>query len=355
MIKYTDSYWQDIDKTVCAIPGLAKLQKKTVLLTGATGLIGSSVADLLFHLKRTYHMEIQVLLAGRSSERIHRRFYPFKEDKDYSFLPFDATRYGDSMEDIKLDYVIDSASNANPALFDKEPVQTMLCNIVGVDSLLHNMAQSQTKRFLYISSSEVYGQKSSPEPYKEDEYGFVDILNPRACYPVSKRAAETLCTAYAKEYGIDFVVVRPGHIYGPAITDTDARASAQFTRDVFAGKNILMKTPGQQLRSYCFSMDCASAILCVLLNGRTGEAYNISNKDSIVSIRKLAEMLAHKGNCNIEFAQASDAEQRSYNLMDNSSLNAEKLERLGWQGMFDLENGVQKTLEHMMNQTETNV
>lgn len=347
MITYTDSYWQDIDKTVSAVPGLEKLNNTTVLLTGATGLIGSSVADLIFHLNQRYHAGIRLILAGRSADRIARRFYPFAEQTDYEFLPFDATQYSDFMDGITPDYVIDAASNANPALFDQEPVQTMLCNIIGVDSLLRNMVHSHAKRFLYISSSEVYGQKSSPAPYKEDEYGFVDILNPRACYPTSKRAAETLCAAYAKEYGVDSVIVRPGHIYGPAITTTDARASAQFTWDVLAGNNILMKSPGRQLRSYCFSMDCASAILCVLLNGTTGEAYNISNKDSIVSIRELAEMLAQKANCHIEFAQASDAEQRSYNLMDNSSLNAEKLEQLGWKGIYNLEQGVEKTLEHM--------
>ena len=158
----------------------------------------------------------------------------------------------------------------------------------------------------------------------------MDILNPRACYPSSKRAAETMCATYQEEYGVDFVVVRPGHIYGPTITESDSRASAQFTRLAVKGKDIVMKSAGTQLRSYTYTLDCASAIIAVLTCGGMGEAYNISNSNSIVTIREFAECMTEISGVKLIFEQSSNKEKRSYNLMDNSSLNSEKLESLGW-------------------------
>ena len=192
----------------------------------------------------------------------------------------------------------------------------------------------------------MYGQKKEKRPFFESDYGFVDVLNPRACYPSSKRAAETMCAAYHEEFGVDFVVVRPGHIYGPTITDTDSRASAQFTRKAKAGEDIVMKSAGLQLRSYCYTLDCASAILTVLLKGGCGEAYNISNPQSVVTISELAECMAKAAGVNVVFEQATVQESKSYNMMDNSSLDSSKLEKLGWNGCYNLEKGIVSTIKY---------
>ena len=207
-----------------------------------------------------------------------------------------------------------------------------------------------SQRVLYISSSEVYGKKEEQRPYYENDYGFVDILNTRACYPSGKRAAETLCAAYKAEYGIETVMVRPGHIYGPTIIPSDSRATAQFARDVISGRDIVMKSDGSQLRSYCYNVDCATAILTVLLKGTAGEAYNISNRNSIVSIRQIAEEMAKQTGRKVIFENPTDEEKKSYNMMDNSSLNSEKLESLGWAAQYSLSKGVQHMLSILMEQ-----
>lgn len=336
---YSDSYWDDII-TVCEhIPQIEKLNNKRVLITGATGLICSSVVEILAYLNRELNAGIKILLAGRSEGRLRERF---PESFNFSYIAYDATK--PLQMDVDVDYIIHGASNANPTDYAKEPVETLLGNIVGINSLLE-LAREKRARILYISSSEVYGNKDDNRPYCENDYGFVDILNPRACYPNGKRTAETLCVAYGAEYGVDTVAVRPGHIYGPTITAADTRASAQFTRNVLDGENIVMKSAGTQLRSYCYTLDCASAILAVLLNGETGSAYNISNKDSIVTIREFAEALADYAGTQIVFENPSDAESKGYNLMSNSALDSEKLERLGWRAVFNLKIGVKKTID----------
>lgn len=344
MVIYDKSYWEDVQEVISCIPDITKLFGKSVMITGATGMICSAVAELLFWLNKESNANIRIVLAGRDQERMQQRFYCFKEGKDYSFLEYDATK--DFVSKESYDYIIHGASPADPASFINHPVETMFANLIGLRSLLDIAKRDSNTRLLYISSSEVYGKKDESRPYQETDYGFVDILNPRACYPSSKRAAETLCAAYREEYGVDFVVVRPGHIYGPSITDSDSRASAQFTRKVVAGEDIAMKSAGTQLRSYTYTLDCASAILTVLLKGKCGEAYNISNPLSIVTIRELAECMARTAGVSVVYEQASDLEKRSYNMMDNSSLDSSRLESLGWKGKYDLSKGVKATLDY---------
>lgn len=339
-------YWNDVDKVIEVIPNIKKLNGNRCLITGAAGMICSSVVEILFRLN-TYGAQIKVYLAGRSKEQMARRFAGYVEGRDYFFIGFDAVK--DTRLNVDVDYIIHGAGNSNPAAFTRQPVETMLGNLMGLNSLLRMAVEKRSKRVLYISSSEVYGNKVGNKPYEEQDYGFIDILNPRACYPDAKRAAETLCVSYGAEYGLETVIVRPGHIYGPTITRTDSRASAQFTWNAAEGKDIIMKSAGDQIRSYCYTMDCASAIITVLLNGENGNAYNISNRNSVISIREMAKTLADYAGTKIVFETPSKAERSGYNLMLNSSLNAEKLEALGWKACFDLNEGVKRTIDYLRN------
>ena len=341
---YSQDYWKDVSSVIENISNVKQIFGKTMLITGATGMVCSSVIDVIAWMNHHRDARIHLMLAGRNKEKIASRFRDVLSQGEYQFIEYDATK--DQQLSLRVDYIIHGASNANPAIYAREPVETLLGNIVGLNTVLDVAKNNPRSRLLYISSSEVYGNRTdgSNRPYSEDDYGFVDILNPRACYPNGKRTAETLCSSYGQEYSVDFVTVRLGHIYGPSITKVDTRASASFTRDVAAGHDIVMKSAGNQLRSYCYTLDCASAILTVLLNGSTGNAYNISNKDSIVSIRDMAEALAKAGGVKVIFNNPSDEEKKSYNLMSNSFLNAEKIEKLGWIAKYDLVEGVKRTL-----------
>ena len=335
---YTERYLADLRRVQAAVPSMERLEGSRILITGAGGLIGSALVDVLMA-----RGGIQVWAAGRDPEKLRRRFSHWAGREELRFVAYDAETPIDGHE--PFDYLIHGASPANPAAYNAQPVETMTANFLGMYHILRRAQDCSAKRVVYISSSEVYGRKEGAEPYHEQEYGFVDLLNPRACYPCSKRAAETLCAAYAKEYGVEAVIVRPGHVYGPTATQGDNRASSQFPRDVKAGKDIVMKSPGAQLRSYCYVLDCACAVLTALLRGEVGRAYNISNRNSVVTIRQMAQAFADAAGRKLIFENATDAEQSSYNLMDNSALDAKSLEELGWQGLFDLREGVEATLD----------
>lgn len=342
-MRYEKTYLEEIAESADQIPEIERLYGKKILITGATGMIGSAVVEILHDQNRRKQAGMTLYLAGRSKERILKRFSSYLGEEDFVFIPYDASV--DQSFEVEPDYIIHGACKADPAAYGEQPVETMLSNFIGVHSLLKLAVQAHSQRLLYLSSSEIYGKKENTDPYEETEYGYVDILNPRSCYPSSKRASETLCAAYGAEYGVDTVIVRPGHIYGPSISRSDTKASTQFTWNVVDGKDILMKSAGAQIRSYCYTLDCASAILTVLIKGKKGEAYNISNKNAVVSIRELAETLASCGGQKILFADPTDAERKSYNMMSNSSLYAEKLEELGWKPAYDLQRGVRRTLE----------
>ncbi len=344
-MNYNSTYIDDLTKTQRACPNLDKINRASVLITGATGLVCSAIVDYLLNLNDTRDAGVTVYVTARSREKADQRFGDRVNRPDVVFVEYDALKEIEWGFDV--DYIIHGASPANPALYVKQPVETMLANFLGMNNILEYAKNHDTKRVLFVSSSEVYGRKNNSDPYADSEYGYVDILNPRACYPCAKRACETLCASYRAEYGLESVTVRLGHVYGPTATRTDTRASSQFFYDVIDGHDIIMKSAGAQIRSYCYVIDCVSAIMTVLINGEPGCAYNISNPQSIITIRELAELIAESSGRKVVFENPSDLERKGYNLMDNSSLDSTALIELGWVPTFDKKDGIQHTYDTM--------
>ena len=342
---YKSEQWlADVDEVVHILPELATLANKSVLITGATGLICSAIVDVILRYnEKNSGSEIGVFAAGRSEARFKERFSRYAGKPYLRFVQYDATKENEL--DIECDYIIHGASNSSPTKYVSEAVETMVDNFIGMKNLLDFARLHGVKRALYISSSEVYGKKENSLPYGEDEYGYVDLLAPRSSYAVSKRATETLCVSYASEYNLETVIVRPGHIYGPTASPKDNRVSSAWAYDVAQCKDIVMKSDGAQIRSYCYCLDCASAILKVLIDGENCHAYNISNPGAIVTIREMAQILAKSGNVALKMELPSDAEKRAFNPMNNSSLNSDSLQKLGWKGLFDAERGFGHTVK----------
>lgn len=333
-------YREDLCKAAESLD-ISFFRRKDVLITGATGLICSAVVDLLYMANQEFGLDAHVYVAGRNEEKATARFD--LSNHHITFIPYEATKAFTT--DISFDYIIHGAGNASPQLYTQQPVETINGNIIGINNLLEYLHNKGSGRLLYISSSEVYGNKSTIAPFKEDDCGHIDRQNVRASYPLAKCTAEALCTAYWLEYHVDTVVVRPGHIYGPTASRADQRISSDFAYRAAAGEPLIMKSSGTQRRSYCYCLDCASAILTVLAHGESGTAYNISNSDSIISIREMAEIFAAAGGSKLLFSQPNSIEELGFNPMDNSSLNADRLEAIGWRGLFNAQVGLRHTVE----------
>ena len=342
MISYNDIAIKEYEKNWRQNLPFEKFNNKNILITGANGLIASEIIDTLMYFSEKKNLRINIYALCRNSVKAKKRFKEYLESKIFHLV------IQDVCENIKIDkkthYIIHAASNAHPVAYSNSPTETLKTNTIGTINLLEYAKDTGTERFLYISSSEVYGEcESYKNGYPETIFGGVDTLNPRSCYPESKRLAETACASYLAEYKLNTLIVRPGHVYGANITEDNSRADAQFLRNVLENQDIIMKSEGEQIRSYCYVADAVSSILAVLLCGVPGEAYNIANPNVVASIRQFAETMAFTGNVKLCFEIPQIEERKGYTTMKNSFLNAEKVMKLGWRPNYDLTQGIKQT------------
>ncbi len=333
------SYKDDILRTATLDLPWSKLRGSNILVTGATGLIGSCVIEVLMSRPGK---DYQVYASGRNEARAKERFREYEGDEAFHFIRYDVMEPLDS--DIDFDYIIHAASNASPNYFATKPVEVMKSNLNGVCNLLDYGLHHGLKRLLFVSTGEVYGEGDG-RVFTEDYSGYVDPVSPRSCYPSSKRAAETLCVAYSQEYGADVVIARPSHIYGPNFTETDNRVYAQFIRNVLNGEDIVMKSTGSQYRSWCYVVDCASALMHILLKGENRQAYNVADASSNISIKELAEMIAEIGSKKVIMALPDAIEKVGYNVVTRSVFCTKKTEALGWSISGDMKSKLITTIQ----------
>lgn len=316
-----------------------KLDGCNILVTGATGLIGGCVVDILMTRESR---RFSVYAAGRNKERAEKRFAAYSDTPDFYFLCFDVVN--PLLIDINFHFIIDAASGASPSLYATDPVGVMKANIYGVDNLLSYGEKHNLHKFVYVSSGEVYGEGDG-RAFTEDYSGYVNPLLARSCYPSSKRAAETLAVCYAQQYGIDVSIARPSHVYGPYFAPSDNRVYAQFIRNVLAKEDIIMKSEGTQFRSWCYVIDCATAILHLLLKGENGAAYNIADAQSNITIRSLAEMIADIGQQKLVIKLPEDTEKAGYSVVKKAVFDTTLLESLGWQVLGTMRDKLEVTIK----------
>ena len=322
---------------------LEALRGKVCLVTGATGLIGSYLVRYLLNLNDEHALSARVIALCRNEQKARSILGEPEERNDIEFVLQDVEAPLELNDEV--DFIVHAASPADPVSFSTRPVETMKSNFLGTMHLLEFLKRQGHGRMLYVSSGEVYGELEKDAVKREEMSGYVDPMNPRSCYPSSKRAAETLCASYGREYEVEAVSVRLCYVYGPTVTDSNSRADAQFLRKAAAGENIVMKSEGLQRRSYCYVADAVTAMLTLLAKGQPGEAYNVASPHSNVTIRQYAETLAEKASVAIEFQLPDSMEAQGYSKISHAVLASEKLEALGWSSGFSLDEGLRQTLK----------
>lgn len=325
---------------------LENLKNCAVLVTGASGMLGSCVVDMLVYLNEHHGMDIEIYASGRHKGKIEKRFHGCVEKNYFHVKEFDVSL--EQGQDIPADYIIHAASNADPFMFAEYPADTLLANVLGVKHMLDLALKNHSKRLLYVSSGEMYGQPDDAallEGFSETYCGYVDYQDARSCYPSGKRAGEVLCQSYIKQYGVDAVIVRPCHCYSPTMTGNDSRALSQFFQNALQGKDIVLKSSGEMVRSHCYGVDAAAGILKVLLEGGCGEAYNIADPASVVSIRTAAELIAKAAGRKVCFEMPGNREKQGYSKVSRAVLYSKKLFALGWQHQTDMQAGVYEVLQ----------
>lgn len=332
MIYENSLYRESISLIASEIP----VCKGNILITGATGLIGACLTDIFAYCNMNRGTKFKVYALGRNRRKLNNRF---GYCKDIEVIPQNVV---DEIRLDGIDYIIHAASNADPESYALYPAETIVTNVLGARNVLE-LAKTDQARVLLISTFEVYGIMERDE-YRESDFGVIDGNQLRSSYPESKRTAELLFRSYNDEYGVDGVIAHLSSIYGPTMLKRDSKAHAQFLRNALAGENIVLKSKGEQIRSYCYVLDAVSGLLKVLFDGERGEAYNVANMESVSSIAGLADRIAKIADTKVVFKIPHELERKGFSNPQNCILNTEKINALGWRGKYSLNEGLIETI-----------
>ena len=343
----------DIEYIIRSLPAEEwnALSAKTILVAGANGFLPAYMVETLLSLsEQGIIQDTKIIALVRDEKKAFTRFPSYLSRKDLSILVQDIAQSFTIPG--AVDHIIHAASQASPKYYGSDPVGTLNANVLGTNNLLSIAREKGSASFFYFSSGEVYGEvEEKSNPIKEQTYGYLDPMNVRSCYAESKRMGETMCISWSHQYGIPVKIVRPFHTYGPGMRLDDGRVFADFVADIVQNRNIVMKSDGSALRSFCYLADATAGFFTVLLRGRNREAYNIGNSDVEVSVLQLATILTGlfpERGLSVVRQQGSTTSTYLKSTVNRACPDISKARSLGWSPRYSLKEGFTRTIRSFM-------
>lgn len=322
-----------------------KLKDKKIIISGATGLVGSFLIDVIMEKNANDKLNCTIYAIGRNNEKIEKRFSKYFVSNNLIFILNDV-RFPltiDSTE--KIDYVLHLASNTHPLQYSTDPIGTITTNIIGLQNMLEFAVNHKASRFLFASSNEIYGENRGDVEFFDENYcGYINSNTLRAGYPESKRCGEALCQAYKSQRNIDVVIARLTRTYGPTMQMSDTKAISQFIKRAVDDEDIVLKSEGSQYYSYQYVADSVAGLVTILLCGKNGEAYNISEESGDIVLRDLAKIIANLNGKRLIYEIPDSIEAAGYSTATKARLNGNKLSKLGWKPKYNIESGIMRTI-----------
>lgn len=350
MLLYSNEiYLEDVNRVAALVLPWEKLQGRSILLSGATGLLGSFLIDVLMK-NNSDGLDCTVYALGRSEQKAKDRFSKWWDDDQFKFISYDINKQLVSDDIGTCEYVLHLASNTHPIQYSTDPIGTITTNIIGLQNMLEFAVTHKAKRFVFASSNEIYGEnRGDVDLFCEEYCGYIDTNSLRAGYPESKRCGEALCQAYMKQKGLDVVIPRFTRSYGPTILSGDSKAISQFIMKGVKQEDIVLKSAGTQYYSYTYMADAISGLLTILFKGQSGEAYNIADENSNITLKDLAQIIADYVGKGVVYEIPDATEAAGYSKATKALLDGSKLKKLGWKPQYDINCGIVRTIEILRN------
>ena len=336
---------QDMDELTSRsnIP-FEKLREKTVLITGATGMLAYYFTLTLMHLNITKDYKTKVVALVRNKAKAEGKFKGFLENPYFEILSQDVCE--PINYEGNIDYIFHAAGACSPYFIKHNPTGIIAANTQGTVNVLELAKQKNVTNIIYPSTREIYGKVDGVEFIKETDMGVFDPIDARSCYPESKRIAETILKSYLVQFGVPFTVLRIAHSYGPGmIIDSDGRVMSDFISDAVNSRNIILKSEGLALRAFCYVTDAVAAIFLAMLEGECGGVYNLANETEPTAIRDVAQMLCDAfPERNMQVIFDLEGDRSGYCNYARVGLDTSKLEALGWKPEVKLADGLKRTV-----------
>lgn len=326
----------------------SSFMNKTVLITGANGMLASYYMYVLMYLNDHKKLNIKIYALVRNIKKLED-LTNYSARNDIIPIQQDVCEKIELQD--KIDYIIHMASSANPKTIVKDPVGIIKANIEGTFSVLE-LARKNNAKVIFTSTREIYGKMPSEiNEIREENMGSINPIELRSCYPESKRMAENIMVSYSYQYGIDYCISRIAHVYGPGMNiDGDGRIMSDLIEAVVKKKNIVLKSTGEAERAFCYITDAIKALYLITLDKNKNQVYNIANETETITIKKLAYNLVdwYKDE-NIEVVFDIKDEKNKYVSFKRTKLNTDKLEALGWKPNIALKEGIDRTVKYFNN------
>lgn len=346
--------YDDVKSVSDSFSDMPRFKNKTIFITGGNGFIAFYIICSILIQNDINNNNTKIIALVRNKKNAENKYGMLLERSDFEIVE------GDVCSPIKCeraDFVIHAASQASAYYFENDPVGTIDANLTGTSNVLEYAKNSGATSTLIVSSLKIYGIiHNGKDHICETDTGFLDPDNYKNCYAQGKRASETLACCYAKQYGMNVKIARPSYIYGPAKIDDD-RVWAQFISNVVKKQNILLKSNGAALRSFCYVTDTAGALLKILLDGENCTPYNIANPKSNTTIRNFAKEAINAFpnlHLKLEFANIEDEKEPVMSPMSPTPeiLDASRLNALGWHSVVSLSDGIKRSVKIVSLQAE---
>lgn len=325
-----------------------ELKNKSILITGATGFIGSLCVKSLLYCDEIYKLNLKIIAQVRDVKKVNEIFCEYLSDYRLVFVYCDFLK--DKLEvSEKVDYIIHTASVTSSKYMTENPVETINTSIIGTSKSLEFAKNNSVTSMVYVSSMEMYGYMDKPDMTIESDLGYINLLSSRSSYPESKRMCECLCYAYSSEYNINVKIARLAQTFGAGVLKTENRVFAQFAKSALENSDIVLHTEGKSEGNYVYISDAITALLFILLKGEKGETYNICNEESHTTIKGMAELVADKI-CNNKIKVIYDLpENDNFGYAPDTKLflSSEKLRKLGWKPTVNLIDSYRRMIEYM--------